>query len=87
LFYLNDTNEMMMADVVTAPSFGVGERRVLFPVGDEYELSTNYTAYDLASDDQRFLMVRVVGADEASRPGAMIVVENWLEELKAKVEQ
>jgi serine/threonine-protein kinase len=87
LFYLNDTNEMMMADVVTAPSFGVGERRVLFPVGDEDELSTNYTAYDLASDDQRFLMVRVVGADEASRPGAMIVVENWLEELKAKVEQ
>jgi hypothetical protein len=77
----------MVADVVTSPSFGVGERRVLFPVGDEYELSTDYTAYDLASDDQRFLMVRVVGTDEESPPGAMIVVENWLEELKAKVEQ
>lgn len=85
LFYVSASDEMTVAEVVTTRDFRVGERRVLFRVGAEYTLSSNYTSFDLTSDDQRFLMVRSVGAEEGSPLGAMIVVENWLEELKAKV--
>ncbi len=38
--------------------------------------------YDVTPDDQRFVMIRNLVADEA---GELIVVENFFEELKAKV--
>jgi hypothetical protein len=42
--------------------------------------------YDVSPDGERFLMIRdnaVASGDSSSR--AMIVVQNWAEELKAKV--
>ncbi len=87
LFYLNVREEMTVAEIVTTPGFRVGERRVLFPVGPEYTVSTNYTSFDITSDDQRFLMVRSVGAEDESARSTLIVVENWFEELKTKVRQ
>ena len=45
--------------------------------------SLYYTPWDVGPDG-RFIMVRSVGgANETARP--LIVVENWLEELKAMV--
>ncbi len=38
--------------------------------------------YDVTPDDQRFVMIRNRGAEEA---GELIIVENFFEELKAKV--
>ena len=43
-------------------------------------LSTNYTWFDASPDDQRFLMVR-----ESPNGGRLIVVDNFFEELRAKV--
>ena len=40
------------------------------------------TFYDVTLDDQRFVMIRNVGVEEA---GELIVVANFFEELKAKV--
>jgi serine/threonine-protein kinase len=86
LFYMNDAREMVAAQVETAPSFAVRERRVLFPIASGYRLSANYTAYDVTPDDRRFVMVRAVSSwNEEAAPGALILVENWFEELKAKV--
>ena len=44
-------------------------------------------AYDVSRDGQRFLMIKEnVGSSEGSAPPAsMIVVQNWFEELKAKL--
>ncbi len=39
-------------------------------------------SYDVTPDDQRFVMIRNLGAEEATE---LIVVENYFEELKAKV--
>ena len=39
-------------------------------------------SYDVTPDDQRFVMIRNLGAEEATE---LIVVENFFEELKAKV--
>ena len=41
------------------------------------------TVYDVAQDDDRFLMTRLVGSDEDS--GSLILGQNFLEELKARV--
>ena len=38
--------------------------------------------YDVTPDDQQFVMIRNIGEEEASE---LIVVENWFEELKAKM--
>ncbi len=44
--------------------------------------TTVHQQYDVTPDDQRFVMIRDLGGQEASE---LIVVENFFEELKAKV--
>jgi hypothetical protein len=40
------------------------------------------TYYDVAPDGQRFLMVKVY---ETGGAGGLVVVQNWFDELKARV--
>ena len=47
-----------------------------------YRLSRLRQQYDVTPDDQRFVMIRLGGSGNA---GELIVVENFFEELKAKV--
>jgi serine/threonine-protein kinase len=87
LFYLSSTNNMMAARLAPGESLDIGVPEVLFPVrpellGAEY---LYYTPWDVARDG-RFLMARLVSGD-LGQVGALVVVENWLEELKAKVKQ
>ena len=54
----------------------MGERRSLF------RIPPSFAGYDVAPDDQRFIVMQGRTGGEASE---LIVVENWLEELKEKV--
>jgi serine/threonine-protein kinase len=81
LFYRNGNDEMVVAAISTGPSFAVASQRVLFSARG-YGSNSNYRGYDLSLDDQRFIMVHTV---EEAEPGELILVENWFEELKAKV--
>ena len=56
--------------------FTLGERPLLDP--DEC-----YTPFDLSPDDRRFLMSRAPRAAEIRR--SLLLVENWFEDIKAKV--
>jgi hypothetical protein len=47
--------------------------------------SANGDFYDVASDDQRFLMIRPYADDTDASPSEIIVVENFFEELKRRV--
>ena len=76
LFYINTANEMEVAEVLEGPTFATGERRVLFPLQGIEAL------FDISLDDQRFLMIPPRGVSEQDE---LIIVENWFEELKAKV--
>ena len=82
LFYVDGENRMVAAQVRTSTTVEVDERRVLFSVA-QYFITAQYTSYDVSPDDQRFLMTRRVGAAEGATT-ALILVENWFEELKAK---
>ena len=70
----------MVAEVLPGPNFVIGERRALFST-QGYRSTFVHQQYDVTPDDQRFVMIRNRVADA----GELIVVENFFEELKAKV--
>ena len=75
---------MVAAQIRPGSVFEVTDRTVLFTIRPKvlFRQSEQYALYDVASDDQRFVMIRLRGAREA---GQLIVVENFFEELKARV--
>jgi hypothetical protein len=83
--------QLPIADAVriakeVAAELRLGARRILFPLGDDLYLrgDEHYTPFDLSPDDQRFIMAREVQRATSDRP-TIVLVENWFEELKAKV--
>jgi len=84
LFFINGNRELVSQVVVPGATFEPGEQRALFVISSLYHVGYGYTYFDISPDDRRFLMVRSRGGgvDEAPR---LIVVENWMEEVKARV--
>ncbi|HEY5618149.1 MAG TPA: protein kinase [Vicinamibacterales bacterium] len=86
LFYRNG-RQMMAVAVEPGPAFRVGAPRLLFE-GDYIQELDNTGAhnYDVSRDGQRFLMVAPAAREleKEARPG-IVVVENWVEELKRRV--
>ena len=80
IFYKENEN-LMSVKVLPGPMFVIGERRALFST-QGFRSSITHQQYDVTPDDQRFVMIRNRGAEEA---GELIVVQNFFEELKAKV--
>jgi hypothetical protein len=76
------TLSMMVVDVTTAPTFTAGKPRVLFE--GRFRSNSVGRQYDVAGDGSRFLMMREVERPPET-PAQMIVVQNWLEELKQRV--
>jgi dipeptidyl aminopeptidase/acylaminoacyl peptidase len=76
-------NQVWAVDIQTGPSFSAGKPRLLFDKPG-YNATSPIRDYDLSLDSQRFLMVK----HEESKPTPvteMILVQNWLEELKQRV--
>jgi serine/threonine-protein kinase len=74
-------DRMTAVDITTQPSFSAGTHRVLFE--GHYASRYPFTNYDVSADGQRFLMLKP--SDEEPAPTQIIVVQNWFEELKARV--
>jgi serine/threonine-protein kinase len=69
------------ATATTAPSFRRTEITTLFSVPEgAYSLGTFWSFYDVAPDDERFLMIRPVGA---TIQRTAVVVKNFFEELRS----
>ena len=82
LFFISPAQEMVAVDVSTTPSFASGPLRSLFSVAG-YRRHPTHRAYDVLPDDQRFVMIR----GGASAGGELVQVDNWFDELKAKVKK
>ncbi len=80
LFYKGG-GELVSVEVLPGTTFITGEQRSLFSL-DGFATDLFRQQYDVTADDQRFVMIRDLGGQEA---GELIVVENFFEELKAKV--
>ncbi len=85
LFYVNGDGEMVVAQIQTGADFAVMDRSVLFALDPAllFRQNEQYALYDVAPDDQRFLMLRAVSFQEAGPE--LILVENFDEELRTKV--
>jgi len=79
LFYKSG-GMLVSADIVPGSTFVIGERRPLFGVG-QYFTATSYRQYDVTPDDQRFVMVELVGVER----GELVLIENWFEVLEERV--
>ena len=80
LFYLDSTNTLTRVAVQTAPTFSAGIPTKVFDT--RYFNGGPGRSYDVSPDGQRFLMIKASGTEQAP---SMVVVLNWLEELKAKL--
>ena len=80
LFYLDGAGAMTRVPSQTAPTFSAGTPTTLFDT--RYFTGAAGRSYDVSADGQRFLMIKVTGTGQVP---TMVVVLNWLEELKAKL--
>ncbi len=80
LFYVG-SGSLWSVEVLPGATFIRGQHRGLFSTS-VFETFPVHRSYDVAADDQRFVMVRDLEDNDA---GEIIVIENFFEELKAKV--
>ena len=80
LFYRSGANELVEAQVTGDPTFTVGEQNVLFSMA-RYLTANGYRQFVVSPDDQRFVMLELSETVDTE----ILVVENFFEELKARV--
>jgi serine/threonine-protein kinase len=81
LAYVTSGWDLIVAPVLPGAAFAVGERQVLFNVGSVAGLSLIDLVY--SHDSRHFLAVVRVGQGDA--PNELIMVENFLSEVRARV--
>ena len=81
MFYLDGAGAMTRVPIQTTPTFSASTPTTLFDT--RYYAGGSGRAYDVSPDGQRFLMIKNNGGTDQAP--SMVVVLNWLEELKAKI--
>ncbi len=78
VFYVDPENWMWVATVEKDPVLAVTNRTRLFqiPEGILLPQDEQYTLYDIAPDDDRFIMFRAAGSAEANTE--LMLVQNWI---------
>jgi serine/threonine-protein kinase len=85
LFYLDASNALTAVPVSTSkPTISIGSPAKLFDT--RYAQPNPSRHYDVSADGQRFLMLKFSETGERdAAPLSMVVVEQWFEELKQRV--
>jgi Tol biopolymer transport system component/tRNA A-37 threonylcarbamoyl transferase component Bud32 len=81
LFYKSG-GDLVVVDFEADSTFSVGPERPLFPV-QAYRTLNLYPYYDVAPDDQRFIMIRsqTSAVDPSTR---LVLIQNFFEELEGR---
>jgi eukaryotic-like serine/threonine-protein kinase len=82
LFFVGANGELLAVPVNPGPVFSFGVPAVLFPT-EPFNAGNIAIGYDVHPDGKRFVMMRQVGG--GGRKDELILVENLVGELKAKV--
>ncbi|MEP6496226.1 MAG: protein kinase [bacterium] len=87
LFYASGKN-MYVVQLHPGPPFSAEAPRVLFAIPDRVRLGSLVRGtFAITPDDQRFLMVRDKSWEDMAGTPTMVVVENFFEELRAKLKK
>lgn len=75
----------MSAELTGSPTFAVGSRTPLFDARRYRSIDVAHH-YAVSKDDDSFLMLRsvAVAAAQADSPGRLVLVRDWLPELRTK---
>jgi len=85
LYYRSpDFQTIMIADMSRGPNTVSREEHVILPAENNYESNPRNRLYDVAPDG-RFVMLERAGSGDIS--GDLVIVQNFLEELREKMEQ
>lgn len=88
LFYVSPTGALMRVGVEPGPAWAATTPSVLLKEGYFTSAAGLFgRSYDVSPDGQRFLLIKSTPSSDqtaASRP-SLIIVQNWFEELKARV--
>ncbi len=87
LFFEAPSGDMMVAPITPGATFASEAPRRIFPLGGGLIGSSIVPLYALTPNDTRFLMVRLAAVNQAPGAGQLVVVDNWLTELRAKMEK
>ncbi len=84
LFYVSPTGELMRVGVQQGRSWTATSPAPIVKAGGYVLNPTDHPGptYDIAPDGQKFLMIKDSNADRITPPGSVVIVLNWLEELK-----
>ena len=83
LFYFRDNRELVAVEYETSSGFRVVTRESLLTLPPDLLYNRAADPYDVANDDQRFIMGRQYS--EGGVAQAYLLVQNFVEELKARV--
>ena len=84
LFYVDAAGTLTSVSVqTTGTTFVPGNPAKVFDT--KYVMPTGARNYDVSLNGQRFLMIKAGTTDDTATPMSVVVVEHWVEELKAKV--
>lgn len=87
LFYRAPTGAVMSVRIERGATWAASTPTKLFEGRYFLGGATFVRTYDVSPDGQRFLMIKLggEGSDETAAPASLIVVQNWLEEVKRLV--
>ena len=77
-----ETLTVMVTPIETEPTLIVGNPVPLFDGPYRHIELNSPRPYDIASDGQRFLMLKEIVDADVRDEAAIILVQNWIEELK-----
>ena len=87
LFYVRGTN-MYVVRINPGAPFSAEPPRILFAIPDRVRAGSLVRGtFAITPDDQRFLMVRDNSWDDMAGTRTLVVVENFFEELRAKLKK
>jgi len=84
LFYIDADGYLTSVPVQIVTTFSAGNPARVFQ--NRYFSGTGGRTYDVSRDGQKFLMVKDVTASGSTPPPSMVIVLNWVDELKAKLQ-
>jgi eukaryotic-like serine/threonine-protein kinase len=87
LFYFANTGglALMSVPVEPGPAWRAGMPTKLFDWQDFPHGGFPFRHYDVSPDGRRFFMIKEVSGGETGTPGGIVVVQNWLEELRRRM--
>ena len=84
LFYMGQT-DMMEATVETDPTFRRLRQQPLFSLTGYMSRSNGIRNFDVAADNERFLMLTNTSVTGDVDQAQVVIVQNWIEELKRQI--